>query len=89
MERIDVPRPVEITPPAVLPEDDAATLQQWLVGVGDEVYSGERIAEVILPGVLVSVAAPCSGRLVEIVTGPAGRVRPGQVLGWIAPESAT
>lgn len=78
--------PVEITPPPVLPPDDGATLQQWLVSTGDEVYAGERLAEIVLPGILVSVAAPCSGRLIEIVAGPTATVRPGQVLGRIEPE---
>ncbi len=78
---------VEIVAPSVLSPDDSATLQQWLVSLGDEVYAGERIAEIVVPGILVSVAAPCSGRLIEIMTGPLGQVLQGQVLGRIQPDA--
>lgn len=83
-----MPNQVEILAPDVLSPQDGATMQQWLVSVGDDVYAGERLAEIVVPGVLVSVAAPCSGRLTEIVTSPLGAVLPGQILGWIKPESA-
>ena len=78
---------VAVVPPAVLSAESGATLQQWLVERGDEVYAGERIAEIVTPGILVSVAAPCSGRIDSIVAVAQATIRPGDVLAWIVPES--
>jgi len=81
-----MPDNVAVVPPAALSDDSGATLQQWLVVRGDEVYAGERVAEIVVPGILVSVSAPCSGRIEEIVAAPQAAVRPGDVLAWIVPE---
>lgn len=82
-----MPDKVAVVPPAVLSAESEATLQQWLVERGDEVYAGERIAEIVTPGILVSVAAPCSGRVESIVAAAQATIHPGDVLAWIEPEA--
>lgn len=82
-----MPDKVAVVPPSVLSAESEATLQQWLVERGDEVYAGERIAEIVMPGVLVSVAAPCSGRVDAIVAAAQATIGPGDVLAWIEPEA--
>jgi pyruvate/2-oxoglutarate dehydrogenase complex dihydrolipoamide acyltransferase (E2) component len=37
----------------------------WFVRLGDEVREGERIAEVLIPGVAVDVLAPAAGVLAK------------------------
>src|SRR5207244_10488980 len=42
-----------------------ARFSGWFVRVGDEVREGERLAEVLIPGVAVDVLAPAAGVLAE------------------------
>jgi pyruvate/2-oxoglutarate dehydrogenase complex dihydrolipoamide acyltransferase (E2) component len=61
-------------------------LSAWLADVGDEVFEGDRLVEVLVEGATFDVSAPASGRLVEqrlLVGDPA---LPGAVLGAIDAE---
>lgn len=58
----------------------------WLVEPGDPVYEGDRLAEVLLPGAAVDVAAPATGIFVERLAAPRDTVTPGQVLGFVQSE---
>ena len=52
--------------PIALPEiGELARFSTWFVQVGDEVRKGERIAEVLIPGVAIDVLAPIDGILSE------------------------
>ncbi len=59
---------------------------QWLVDVGSPVCSGDRVAEVLVSGIVFHVAAPADGVLVEIETASRTGISPHDVLGWIEPE---
>lgn len=55
----------------------------WLVEVGETVRIGDRLVELLMPGVTYDVAAPATGRLMEMNAAAGVSVRPGDVLGAI------
>jgi pyruvate/2-oxoglutarate dehydrogenase complex dihydrolipoamide acyltransferase (E2) component len=69
--------------PVVLPDLGAAPvrLSLWLADVGDVVYEGDRLVEVLAAGATFDVPAPVTGRLVERHAWPGDVLAPGQVLG--------
>jgi pyruvate/2-oxoglutarate dehydrogenase complex dihydrolipoamide acyltransferase (E2) component len=69
--------------PVVLPELGAApvVLSLWFAAVGDTVFEGERLVEVLAAGATFDVSAPATGKLVERLAWPRDVLRPGQVLG--------
>ncbi len=79
-------------PMAVLAPDlgssEPARVGGWLVEVGETVREGDRLVELLLPGLTFDVAAPATGRLVEIVVGANGGVRAGALLGRIEPDES-
>ena len=72
----------------VLPEIGAgpARLSLWFADLGDEVYEGDRLVEVRVPGATFDVPAPASGRLAERRAHPDDPLAPGQVLGVVDGE---
>jgi pyruvate/2-oxoglutarate dehydrogenase complex dihydrolipoamide acyltransferase (E2) component len=71
--------------PILLPDLGASpvTLSVWFVEVGQEVYEGDRLVEVLVDGATFDVAAPCSGTLVEKTAFNEDVLTPGQTLGTI------
>jgi pyruvate/2-oxoglutarate dehydrogenase complex dihydrolipoamide acyltransferase (E2) component len=71
--------------PVVLPDLGAEPvyLSLWFAAVGDEVFEGDRLVEVLAPCATFDVAAPASGVLVECRAWHPDRLVPGQVLGVI------
>jgi pyruvate/2-oxoglutarate dehydrogenase complex dihydrolipoamide acyltransferase (E2) component len=73
--------------PILLPElgagRDVVRVSCWLVDLGDNVEEGDRVVEVIVPGVTFDVSAPISGILSRIEKLPDAPVASGDVLGWI------
>jgi pyruvate/2-oxoglutarate dehydrogenase complex dihydrolipoamide acyltransferase (E2) component len=69
--------------PVVLPDLGAAPvrLSLWFADVGDTVYEGDRLVEVLAAGATFDVPAPVTGRLVERHAWPRDLLTPGQVLG--------
>ncbi len=55
----------------------------WLVDLGETVRAGDRLVELLLPGVTYDVAAPVTGRLVAVAAATNSTVRPGDPLGTI------
>lgn len=55
----------------------------WLVDVGETVRAGDRLVELLMPGVTYDVPAPASGRLAELTAATNSAVRPGDLLGRI------
>jgi pyruvate/2-oxoglutarate dehydrogenase complex dihydrolipoamide acyltransferase (E2) component len=55
----------------------------WYVQIGESVFEGDRVAEVVIPGATFDVSAPTSGTLVERLAFPTDSVTTGQVLGVI------
>jgi pyruvate/2-oxoglutarate dehydrogenase complex dihydrolipoamide acyltransferase (E2) component len=72
----------------VLPELGAApvVLSLWFADLGDLVFEGDRLVEVLVGGATFDVPAPATGRLIEKVAFPDDPLRPGQVLGVVEGE---
>ena len=75
--------PVPITLPDL---GGQAEFSLWHVGPGEHVYEGDRVAEVVLPGVVFDVAAAATGVIRERFARPRDRLAAGQVLGTIDPD---
>ena len=69
----------------ILPEigGGPVRLSLWFAEVGDEVYEGDRLVEVLVPGATFDVPAPATGRLTERRAHPDDPIVPGQVLGVV------
>jgi pyruvate/2-oxoglutarate dehydrogenase complex dihydrolipoamide acyltransferase (E2) component len=50
------------------------------------VYEGDRVAEVSIPGAIVDVQSPATGKLIEKRTHPNDLLTPGQILGVVEEE---
>lgn len=55
----------------------------WYVRLGDRVFEGDRVAEVLLPGATFDVPAPATGTLAERLALPTDPLSASQVLGMI------
>lgn len=73
---------VSITVPE-LGATDPPRVSAWLVDIGETVRAGDRIVELLLPGITIDIPAPVSGRLVETTMALNAIVAPGQKLGLI------
>jgi 2-oxoglutarate dehydrogenase E2 component (dihydrolipoamide succinyltransferase) len=72
--------------PIVAPDlgsTDPTQLSAWLVEVGETVRVGDRVVELLLPGLTVDVAAPASGRLRSAAAALNATITAGQTLGTI------
>ncbi len=71
--------------PIQLPELDAGPvrLSVWFASIGDRVYEGDRLIEVLVNGATFDVAAPVTGRLSEKLAHPDDPLTPGQALGVV------
>jgi pyruvate/2-oxoglutarate dehydrogenase complex dihydrolipoamide acyltransferase (E2) component len=65
---------------------DPVALSLWFAGVGDSVFEGERLVEILASGATFDVSAPVSGKLVERLAWPGDVLRPGQILGILEQE---
>ncbi|MEM7811830.1 MAG: biotin/lipoyl-containing protein [Planctomycetota bacterium] len=76
--------------PIVCPElgSDAGRVTVWLAEVGEEVTAGDRVVEVLLPGLSLDVSAGAGGLLSRIDRRNHQPVASGDVLGWIEPFAA-
>jgi pyruvate/2-oxoglutarate dehydrogenase complex dihydrolipoamide acyltransferase (E2) component len=64
-----------------------ATLSLWHVRTGENVFAGDRVAEILLPGATYDVPAPASGIIVERRVLPNDAISTGQVLGVIQADN--
>ena len=60
------------------------TVSVWFAGVGDRVYEGDRLLEVLLGAATFDIEAPATGTLVERWAEPGDRLKVGQILGIVA-----
>ena len=76
--------------PIVMPDLQLGSAQvvisTWLMNVGENVIQGDRLVEILLPGVTIDIPAPSSGQLTRIETREQSLVKVGDILGWIEPE---
>lgn len=60
-----------------------AVLSLWFADLGDFVYEGDRLVEILVGGATFDVSAPASGRLAEKRAWADLPLTPGQVLGIV------
>ena len=82
---------VDIVVPALgLAESDEIVVSCWLVHVGEEVFEGDRLVELLIGEVTFDVSAPVSGYISHIAAATDSVVAVDSVLGAIrtleAPE---
>jgi pyruvate/2-oxoglutarate dehydrogenase complex dihydrolipoamide acyltransferase (E2) component len=72
----------------LLPEVGKAplVLSVWFADLGDLVFEGDRLVEVLADGATFDVPAPATGRLVEKRALPDDPLQPRQVLGTVEVE---
>lgn len=74
----------------VVPEldagDEPVQLVQWLVDPGAPVHTGDRIAELLVAGVVFHLASPADGVLIRRFKSAHSRVATGEVLACIERE---
>lgn len=75
-----------ITVPDVGAGTESLRVSAWLVDVGQTVIAGDRVVEVLLPGITFDIPSERTGELIEIVRLVDAVVAPGDILGWIAAE---
>jgi len=63
-----------------------AVLSLWYARVGDRVFAGDRVAEVLIPGATVDVPAPADGVLAAQAVLANDPLVAGQVIGEIQEE---
>ncbi len=63
--------------------DQPVVVSVWFAAIGDEVFEGDRLVEVMLCGATFDVSSPATGRLAEKLAYVDDPVRPGQALGMI------
>ena len=72
-----------------LPDLNAATevvrVSCWLVNLNDTVSTGDRLVEVILPGLTFDISSPTCGTVCRIEKGFDSVIQAGDILGWIRP----
>jgi pyruvate/2-oxoglutarate dehydrogenase complex dihydrolipoamide acyltransferase (E2) component len=71
--------------PIILPDlgGSAVRLSVWFADVGDLVFEGDRLVEVLVNGATFDVAAPATGRVVEKHVLPRDLLQIGQTLGLV------
>ena len=78
--------------PIHLPElgagEEPIRVSTWLVDEEENVELGERLVDVLIPGVSFSVSAPSAGRLAKIECPTDCNVHPGDILAWLDPAPA-
>ena len=73
----------------ILPDLGAApaVLSAWFADLGDAVFEGDRLVEVLVGGATFDVSSPATGRLAEKTALPNDTLEPGQVLGVVEAET--
>lgn len=74
--------------PLVAAESAAQVIRvsAWLVDVGQRVSEGDRVVELLLPGLTLDVPAPCDGFLLRVERQVNAVVVSGTILGWVKSE---
>jgi len=79
--------PVPILLPDLGTGTEPVRICAWLADPGQTLSAGERIVQVVVPGISFDVVAPVSGELTEVACPLGARVRPGEILGWMQPSA--
>ena len=65
--------------------EEPIRVSTWLVEEEETVEPGERLVDVLIPGVSFSVSSPFAGRLAKIERPTNSSVQPGDILAWLDP----
>jgi pyruvate/2-oxoglutarate dehydrogenase complex dihydrolipoamide acyltransferase (E2) component len=63
--------------------NSTAEISAWYVHVGERVYAGDRVVELLLGAATFDVPAPCDGTLIETLARLGDRVTKGQTVSYI------
>lgn len=63
--------------------EEPLRVSAWLVDVGQTVIAGDRVVEVLVPGITFDIAAERTGEIIEITRPVDAVVSTGEILGWI------
>jgi 2-oxoglutarate dehydrogenase E2 component (dihydrolipoamide succinyltransferase) len=74
---------VDVTVPVGQAEGTESVVSTWFKAVGEDVTENEPLLEISTDKVNMEVAAPASGRLVEIIKGEGEQIEQGEVLGRV------
>ena len=73
----------EVLLPVDQQEGTESLVSNWLKKIGDQVNEHEPLVEISTDKVMVEIASPASGILIEIKKAANDPVQPGEVLGLI------
>jgi pyruvate/2-oxoglutarate dehydrogenase complex dihydrolipoamide acyltransferase (E2) component len=62
-------------------------ISSWLIDIGDEVSSGDRVTELLVKGITFDVPSPTTGVLSQIEKPVDSFTKPGEILGWLDTNS--
>jgi len=79
-----MPKMIDVSVPTGQAEGTESVVSTWFKAVGDEVAENEPLLEISTDKVNMEVAAPASGRLMEILKQDGEQIELGDVLGRIA-----
>jgi pyruvate/2-oxoglutarate dehydrogenase complex dihydrolipoamide acyltransferase (E2) component len=77
--------PIAVPDPG--PSSQPIRVSAWLVEPGDEVLEGDRVVELLLPGITFDVTSPVAGTVAQCVRMLDEVVSPGDVLAWVIPST--
>src|SRR5512138_3922012 len=75
---------VDVRLPAEQSEGTEIVISVWFKSVGESVTENEPLLEVSTDKVNVEIAAPATGKLVEVLKSDGDKVEPGELVGRIA-----
>jgi len=77
--------------PVIMPDLQSDSAQHvvsaWFISTDDNVVQGDRLVEILLPGMTVDIPAPVTGRLASIEKRERAAVTTDEILGWIEPDA--
>lgn len=77
---------IPILVPDLGTEQETLRISAWLVEPGQAVVVGDRLVELLIPGITYDISAPQNGELVSIVRHVDAIVSTGDVIGWLEPD---
>lgn len=75
---------IPILVPDLGTEQETLRISAWLVEPGQAIVVGERLVELLIPGITYDISAAQNGELVSIVRHVDAIVSTGDVIGWLA-----
>ncbi|MEI8380323.1 MAG: lipoyl domain-containing protein [Planctomycetota bacterium] len=79
---------IPILVPDLGTEQETLRISSWLVEPGQTVVVGDRLVELLIPGITYDISATQNGELVSIVRHVDAIVSTGEVIGWLEPDQS-